>query len=192
MFGRNIAAADLHWRTLEREAAWEAHADAIHDLRVALRRIGALQSIFLGPLPAGFARGGSGDMRRLMKALGRVRELDVTAGVLGEERRHSRRRQRDEAVRRCLALRERRWKRLRKLLAEFNRGEYIRKLEEAAGQALVRRTPERVSFEQSARKHVLPLWRKFTRDADVVAAVSSDAEPLHQMRIAGRPLRYVM
>src|ERR1041385_7734933 len=47
MFGRNIAAADLHWRTLDRDTG--AHVEAVHDLRVAFRRIDALQPIFLAP-----------------------------------------------------------------------------------------------------------------------------------------------
>ena len=85
MFGRNIAAADLHWRTLDRDTG--AHVEAVHDLRVAFRRIDALQPIFLAPLPAEFARGGAGDMRRLMKALPESPDVAAADALVREARR---------------------------------------------------------------------------------------------------------
>ncbi len=53
------------------------NVDAVHDLRVALRRIGALLRVSRHLLPAGDVDHLRGEMRWLRRSLGSVRDLDV-------------------------------------------------------------------------------------------------------------------
>lgn len=82
-----VAASFAHWRANESGVRLADDPEHVHQMRVALRRMRSALRVF----PSSAARGLSGDVRRdlkrLARALGKLRELDVLAGQLADRAR---------------------------------------------------------------------------------------------------------
>jgi CHAD domain-containing protein len=181
-------------RRSERAVAGSRAGDAVHDMRVATRRLRAAQVVFRGVvvLPKAARRG---RLRRLSRRLGRVRDLDVRLALLegqflphvaGEEavrlaalvaELKEERRRGQRHLRR--GLRRKRHRRLRAALAAWTRRPaYAAGAgEEGAARFLTAaadRAAQRVSGHEAMRE---------TRPT---------AEALHDLRIAVKWLRYTL
>jgi len=86
---RQIGHASLRHLMANEPAALAGNSEAIHQMRVAARRLRAILSAFRKMLPAGQRRAISAELRWLANALGPARNFDVLAGTLLEPARET-------------------------------------------------------------------------------------------------------
>ena len=170
--------------------------EALHDLRVAVRRTRSALSEFRRLFPADRLAHFRGELRRFGEITGPVRDLDVylehlpayrallpadAAQALAPFRtfllRH-RRVERRRLVRRLASVR------LQRLLADWQRF-----LEVADGSVWPARAAQPANL--TARRHIWKLYRRFLRQGAAISAASPDRD-LHLLRITGKKLRYLV
>lgn len=169
--------------------------EAIHQMRVQTRRLRAALALFSGvvrpPRRAGRAR-----LRWLARTLGRVRDLDVIAGLL--EDRHLAHLAGSEAGRLedlVAALKERRWRAQRKLKAGLARGRYAKLkaalLEFARRPRFAKGRDEDAMAARYLADSIHRGARRVSGHRGMTERAPAAAD-LHTLRIAVKRLRYVL
>lgn len=189
-----VTGLDTRLRALEQAfpAALEGTVDGLHHARVATRRLREALPVLVAVLPQGKLRKAIRRMRRVTRALGPVRELDVELALLAEiERAHPPHRIAIEHVRQPV-VRER----------EAVREEMLERLESIRVGKLIKTLkalPDTLDDEPSIR--VWEGWRsalaaRVARRADRLQQAIAEAgaiylrDRLHAVRVAAKKLRY--
>jgi len=182
----------LRW---EKGARRGADPEAVHQMRVQVRRLRAALALF-APVVRPPRRAGRPRLRWLARTLGRVRDLDVVTALL--EDRHLPQLEGVEAARLedlLAALKERRWRAQRKLTASLERGRYA-KLERALRDFARRpRFVSRGREEAMAARHLTEVIHREARRLATHPGMTERrpvAGDLHALRIAIKRLRYVL
>ncbi len=179
----------------EKAARRGEDAEAVHQMRVQIRRLRAAEALFAGVLrPPRRAR--PARLRWLARGLGRVRDLDVIIALL--EDRHLLELDGAEAARLedlLAALKERRWRAQRKLTARLSGGRWERL------KAALKDWERHPRFAGRGREDAMAarwLTDAIHREAGRVSARRgmTEREPaaadLHRLRIEVKRLRYVL
>jgi len=150
-------------------------AEAVHDLRVAIRRFLQALQVFKTLLPGKERKKGRRSLKLLLTGAGAVRDCDVTLHFLGEKARHRSIRTQCEAERRSAGT----------VLAKS-----LRHWMEHDGLHLA---PGKLaaSVEETADR-VLPAVTRECLKRGVDAAEGASADQLHQFRISAKKLRYTI
>ncbi|HTT67793.1 MAG TPA: CHAD domain-containing protein [Gemmatimonadales bacterium] len=182
----------LRW---EKPVRRSGEAEAVHQMRVQVRRLRAALALF-GSVVRPPRRAGRPRLRWLARALGRVRDLDVVTELL--EDRHLPHLEGVEAARLedlLAALKERRWRAQQKLTASLERGRYAR-LERALRDFARRpRFVARGGEEAMAARHLTDVIHREARRVSARPGMTERrpaAEDLHALRIGIKRLRYVL
>jgi CHAD domain-containing protein len=170
--------------------ATNGDAKGVHQSRVASRRLREALPVLTSGVKGTKAKKALGKIRRLTKALGTVRELDVTLELLDELTvRDTLPRPALEAVRaHVVNERERRRAVMLKRLAHVNVGKLEKRLADAAA----------VLAGSDSHEWRDALGSRLVRRAKALTSAIGEAgqlyaaEPLHQVRIAAKKLRYAM
>jgi CHAD domain-containing protein len=183
---------------------WESpHADAVHDFRVAARRLQSLLKVFRPLFDDEAWRGHYKPIRQLVKLAGKVREADVFIGMVQGQRRAA-----AGAEGRTIALllaqqqddREEQLKPLREFVRSLEEGlfgdrftEFIR-----TGYRKKKRSFKKspLSLKESFRanaRHVIPgLVSAMNGQVEKAIRHSGNIEELHVLRLKAKPLKYTM
>lgn len=174
--------------------ALDGDAEAVHEMRVALRQLRVLLRAFELTIGARRARAIRAETQWISDELGLVRDLDVFLEALDRENGRARgvgtERRRLARVRRQLHAR---------LVAALRSPRYARLLadtRDAVGGAAVAGAPpaalrsEVGRVDRFAARDLARRWRRFVRAARRVRRLN--AEQRHRLRIRGRKLRYAM
>lgn len=179
---------DAVWRELATAGAGSPHdVERVHQLRVATRRAIAAIDAFHDLLPGKRAEWFTKQLRRVRRAAGEARDLDVLTSRLAEEYGHDRG---GQARRRLVAMLSKQ----REVARQPIRFEYERLLDEwlervdrlLAGIATGRSQP---TFRAYARRRFRPMMQHFFAAAD---RKLRSVDEMHALRIAGKKLRYAM
>jgi CHAD domain-containing protein len=179
-------------RALQRHLPSAADGDytSVHQARVATRRLREAVPVLTAGVKKGKARKAGRKIRRLTRALGTVRELDVTLRVLDElAARPGIPRSSVDLVRaHVLEARDRRRTLMLERLERVNSEKLGRRLQNVAA-ALAATDPQTWRTALAAR--VVKRSRRF-RSAVNAAGQIYEPERLHQVRIAAKKLRYAL
>lgn len=167
--------------------------EALHEMRVATRRLRAAIKLFAEALPVR-ARALRGGLGWLGSVLGAVRDLDVELAQLDAWREDLDADDRPALGPVAVLLRERREAARRRMLRAFDSRRYERFV--AAAVDVVRRGPGRTPAAQTPILAAAPdligaSYRKLRKMGDRIDA-ASDALAYHQLRIRGKRLRYAL
>lgn len=171
--------------------------EALHDMRVATRRLRAAARIFEASLPARLRRGLRGELRWLARLLGPVRDLDVQRAKL--ESFAAAAPAESRAALDCLRdhLAGERARRRDEMIAGLDAVRYSRLLQRLDGFCSVcpsRRARDPAAREPIAgagRRAIRKAFRRLTRRGERTGAVPR-AEDLHALRIRAKRLRYLL
>lgn len=174
---------------------WKDDIEYVHQLRVATRRARAATRLFEGLLPKHHLRWLNKQLRELRQAAGNARDLDVI-----KERLHQIMSQHQEG---CLAgviqqisvQRKVAQKPLLTAYSKAKRKEFKKRAKALTGSVRWPGSDAEPSFGESAQKMLSPAVNDFFESAKLqlsTQAESSDLTALHQMRIAGKKVRYAM
>jgi CHAD domain-containing protein len=194
-------------RPLRREAAGvrAAEAEPIHRLRVATRRLATTLALFADQFPRKRARTWRKRLRRLRRALGKARDLDVQAAFLAEFLRQSHEflgglaevEHRPGIERLLASVRRRRSARQRKVVRALDRFESRGVAADLKRAAKLLRSSGRWSpaggavLRRRARAAILQRLEDLLALEPALGRPSSAAEH-HAMRIAAKRLRYTL
>ncbi|NIL96434.1 MAG: CHAD domain-containing protein [Planctomycetales bacterium] len=160
----------------------------VHRLRVACRRAVAALDIFEPALPPKRARRMRKELRRLRRAVGQARDLDVLAQRLerllaaGENGAIS------KVLQRVVKLRKKAQPAARQAYRRARRRQLGREM-----RRLAKRSRHPAGLSGSFGSYAREGLRRNTRDFFAAAGADlTDIENLHQLRIAGKRLRYAM
>jgi CHAD domain-containing protein len=164
--------------------------EGVHQARVATRRLRETLPVVLVGRRSRKARRLRKEVRRLTRALGPVREMDVTLGLLGTvAASHPETEPSLEGVRQLLEFeRQARWERMVERVDQFDVGDFSDRLERLVASRPVE-DPERIT-----RQGLLAV--RIARRAKLLERAVQDAgalyapEPLHAVRIGVKKLRY--
>jgi triphosphatase len=175
--------------------AWEGlHVEGVHRMRVAARRAAATLTAFAAVLPAESRECLTASLSRLIKALGRVRDLDIHLAQIDDYRsllaphHHARLRRYERQIR--IFHREAR----RNLLFLLNNNEYknlageFRALLVAMARAA---NGASVPVAEAARPAIRDSLERVLRRGPAERRKSTASE-LHRLRIAAKRLRYLL
>lgn len=168
---------------------WEDDIEYTHQLRVATRRARAALHIFADLLPPRDARWMKQRLRELRSAAGDARDLDSLEERLQKIADEAERNQLDPVLK---LIRSRRRKAQKPLIAAYQKSKRkgfkkrLRSLVKAVRWRLQEQEP---TFIEAARTKLVSIVDNFFAAS---AAELSDIEALHQMRIAGKQVRYAM
>lgn len=174
---------------LERVAKANHQAEAIHQLRVWTRRSAAALKLFDTLVPKGPGKKLKKRLRRLRAAAGQVRDCDVLLTRLNEAG--------GNPPRTILRVLQARRKQARRELNSLQQRLLRRRRLKRTAEKLVRKLdwPKRHSSRRSppfgawCRMKLAPLGEKFFASVDTDLA---DDASLHELRIAGKRLRYAL
>jgi CHAD domain-containing protein len=171
-------------------AAISGNGHGVHQARVASRRLRETVPVLATGLKGGKAGKARRKIRRLTRALGAVRELDVTVTILDElaRREHLPRTALEEVRAHVLAERDRRREIMLERLETVDMDKLGRRLT-SVGEALQRSTSQEWRLALSRR-----LMKRAKRLTDAIASAGQIYHPerLHQVRIAIKKLRYAL
>lgn len=177
-------------RELERHLPGAAAGSekGVHQARVASRRLREAVPVVV-PASKG-SRKAARQVRGLTRALGTVREMDVTLGILDElARRPGMPRDAIEDVRvRVVAKRDRRRQVMLDRLRRVNLAKLGRRLEEVA---IVLPGSDREAWKQLLLSRIRQRARRLAAAIDGAGRIYAP-ELLHEVRIAGKKLRYAL
>jgi CHAD domain-containing protein len=161
----------------------------VHQARVATRRLREAVPVLTAGVKGTKARKAGRKIRRLTRALGTVRELDVTLRILDElaDRPDIPRSAVDDLRAHVIATRDRRRALMLERLEEVNSEKLGRRLKNVAD--ALSACPETWRVALAAR---LLTRSKRLQDAVSAAGRIYVPEPLHQVRIAAKKLRYAL
>jgi CHAD domain-containing protein len=172
-------------------AAEHGEGEQVHQLRVATRRAAATLDLFADLLPKRSSEWLGEKLKRIRRAAGEARDLDVLHQRL--EKKHA-----DVTKDHLLEhLRERRQKAQRRVRAVHRslarKGRLARRLDKLLRCLRFRGRegdgPWSETFGDWARLRLRPVLERFFQ---ATPAPDADVEALHQLRIRGKELRYVM
>ena len=200
-FATETLLARLQAMTREIEGVRQAEdIEFVHRMRVASRRLRTALGLFAACFPAKKAESWQGAFRRVTRALGTARDLDVQFAVVEEaEERLNDPRDRPGLARLLLRLRQRREKAQRgvaRAMARLEDEQTIREMEEALRRLRVRdrlQAPETPSIslhalaETAIVDHLVELL-----SYEPYVTQPERKEELHAMRIAAKRLRYTL
>jgi len=176
------------WTALRAASDGQADADCVHRLRVATRRAIASLDAFEGLAPAGDSRWFRRRLRRVRRAAGAARDLDVLANRIdqdagSEPASTARRRLKAMLARQRPAAREPVVDVREHLVAADWTGRMERLL------ARLARCRDQEAFRSYGRRRLKGLIRRFFEH---VRPRIRDAEEIHRLRIEGKRLRYAL
>ena len=169
------------------------HPEAMHQLRVAIRRLRSAFGAFAEALPARDRRTFATAMKAIADVCGEARELDVfVVEILGEAEKRLAREPALDAVRSAaLRARARAWTRARALLASPRFTDAMLSLEGWLETGAWRVAVDASGSERAqdyARRALKRLHRKLLKSGEGIAALP---EPeLHEVRLRAKKLRY--
>jgi CHAD domain-containing protein len=182
--------------------ASEPGVDVVHDMRVAARRVQGLLRLFKTEFPAAEFRKHDRIISNLIKSLGRVRDFDVNILAVRKFRKTLSAEDgkalsvlmiRDNETRRArVKVLEREIQRLRAAKYEKSALRFFDSLADSGSPALKSRSVRTANLRERTRNLVPAMFHALTEHADRVIADPSAIEELHDMRLAGKPLRYLM
>jgi CHAD domain-containing protein len=184
------------WRELENACRPRHDPERVHQLRVATRRTIAALSAFRGVVPAKQRAWFEKRLRRIRRAAGSTRDLDVLAGRLtretaAPETRSSIAAKAAAARGRLLAMLAKRRdvsrQPIRGVLDELAAADWPARVERLVEG--VRRSGRDEPFATFGRRRFWQLVNRFFRRAD---RRLEDAADIHQLRIEGKKLRYAL
>jgi len=173
---------------LKKSVSGKDEAEAIHQLRVWTRRAGAALALFEPGIPKKVAKRMQKILRKLRRAAGGVRDCELQKERLQSmddaprKARHS--------LRKCQGKAERQLRRLRRHLRKGNN--FDLEIEELLSRvAWPKRHSSRDAppFVTLCRRQLRPLANEFLQQSKLNLG---DFQHLHQMRIAGKRLRYAL
>ncbi len=171
-------------------AAISGNGHGVHQARVASRRLRETVPVLATGLHKAKAGKARRKIRRLTRALGTVRELDVTVTILDElaRREHLPRTALEEVRAHVLAERDRRREIMLERLETVDMAKLGRRLA-SVGEALQRSTSQEWRLALSRR-----LLKRAKRLATAIDSAGQIYHPerLHQVRIAAKKLRYAL
>lgn len=161
--------------------------EAVHQLRVSVRRARAACKLYDSLLPPRRARRINKRLRKLRKVAGDARDLDVLAIRLRENVAESK--QRRVILKEVARYRRHAQRPLAKEYRRAKRGDFAAKSAALIEKTRWREEAAEPCFGSYARVAFLPMVDDFfvASDADL-----SDVKSLHQMRISGKQIRYAM
>jgi CHAD domain-containing protein len=162
----------------------------VHQARVASRRLRELLPVFASGLPGAKARSARRMLRRVTRALGGVREIDVSLVSLADVRDPAVSRATAEAVQ--ASLRHEREARRHEMLARLGRIDTLKLKVRLERIAACVDGPEREPIWRSRLSRRLTTRASALEDAIAHAGPVYAAEPLHAVRIAVKKLRYTL
>jgi CHAD domain-containing protein len=168
---------------------YEEDIEYVHQLRVATRRAGVGLQIFADLLPKRETRWMRKMLRELRQAAGDARDLDVLGGRLRKIAKEKKGSHLGAVVKRVAA---RRRKAQKPVLAAHKSAKlkgYKARSNALANAVGWQRDQREPTFAEAARTALAPLVDEFFAAANTDL---SDIEALHQMRIAGKQVRYAM
>jgi len=176
------------WTALRAACDGNSEPDSIHRLRVSTRRAIAALDAFEDLVPAGDSKWFRRRLRRVRRAAGAARDLDVLAGRIEKEGRSE---PGPTARRRLVAMLARQRPAAREPVVELrNRlveADWVGRMERLS--ARLARHRDRETFRSYGRRRLKPLVRRFFTH---VRPRIRDAEEIHRLRIEGKKLRYAM
>jgi CHAD domain-containing protein len=184
------------WRELEAACRPRHDPERVHQLRVATRRTIAALAAFRGVVPAKQGAWFEKRLRRIRRAAGSTRDLDVLTGrlageVTGEAKPASIAAKAAAARGRLLAMLARRRdvsrQPIRGVLDELAAADWPARVERLVEG--VRRSGRDEPFATFGRRRFRQLVNRFFRRAD---RRLEDAADIHQLRIEGKKLRYAL
>jgi CHAD domain-containing protein len=184
------------------DAGSEPGMDIVHDMRVAARRVQGILRLFKTEFPLAEFRKHDRVISNLIKTLGRVRDFDVNILAVRKFRKTLSAEDgkalsvlmiRDNETRRArVKVLEREIQRLRAVKYEKSALRFFDSVAESTSPAPKPRSARTVSLRERTRNLVPALFNALTEHAVRVIADPSAIEELHDMRLAGKPLRYLM
>ncbi len=183
------------------EAVWQRLAPAaqrpeedvehVHQLRVATRRATAAMRIFDEFLPARRARWINKQLRRIRRAAGEARDLDVLAARLGGPGAPLEQGVPAEVRHRIAAARRRAQRPIEKIARRLARRDFPRRVAEMVQRIRPRGKQRKAEpeFGAAARANLRPLVEEFFAAS---GGDFADLAALHRLRICGKHLRYAM
>ncbi|MFM1903675.1 MAG: hypothetical protein RLZZ440_1575 [Planctomycetota bacterium] len=194
---RSVAARQLRkrlravWKGLRAACRVRHEPKSLHQLRVATRRTIAAFEAFEELVPGKKGRWFAKRLRRIRRAAGETRDLDVLIPrLLANEPRQlaaGDARSWSQLLSRLRKRHERSRRPLRKLCSKLERDDWPGRVERLLKRVLAAETDE--SYADFARRGLPPVLERFFAQADrrLVAA-----EAVHQLRIEGKRLRYAI
>jgi CHAD domain-containing protein len=166
--------------------------DGVHKARVATRRLRETLPVVLDGRRSRKVRRLRKEMRRLTRALGPVREMDVTLGLLGAVTLgHPEGEASLEAVRQLLEFeRQARWERMVERIDRFDAGSFGERLEQLAASRPVG-DAERITRQGLLAVRIARRTKALQRAIEEAGSLYAP-EPLHAVRIAVKKLRYAL
>ncbi|HVM44144.1 MAG TPA: CHAD domain-containing protein [Gemmatimonadales bacterium] len=195
------AASRIVARQVRELLAWEKaagrgeDAEAVHQMRVQIRRLRAALALFASVMRPP-RRAGRPRLRWLAHALGRVRDLDVIIALLEEG--HLARLDAVEGARLedlLAALKERRWRAQRRLTTSLERRRYARLKSALRDFARHPRFARESAEETMAARFLTDVIHRLARRVTAHRAMTErapEAADLHALRIGVKRLRYVL
>ena len=164
--------------------------EALHDMRVASRRLRALVRLFKSVVPARPARELSNDLRWLGHVLGTVRDVDVQLQRLEARQAAMRPAQRAAIDPYLESLRRLRAARRPAMLAELNAPRYLRLLRRLETFVRAEAAPPNArSLAGAGRRAIRKASKQLHKRAHAIGKHPS-ADDLHEVRILAKRLRY--
>ena len=166
--------------------------EGVHKARVATRRLRETLPVVLGDRVSRKGRRLRRQVRRLTRALGPVREMDVTLGLLGAVTlSHPEGEASLEAVRQLLEFeRQARWERMVERLDKFDTGEFAERLDRGLA-AWPPGQSERITRHGLLAVRIARRTKALERAVEAAGSLYAP-EALHAVRIAVKKLRYAL
>lgn len=179
------------WKDLRVACRGEHDPKRLHRLRVATRRTIAAIEAFDELLPGKQGRWFAKRLRRIRRAAGETRDLDVLLTRLLEDEQHQLAaadpRSWSRLLTRLRKQHERSRRPLRKLCSRLDRDDWPGRVERLRARVLAQETGE--TFADFSRRGLEPVLKRFFAQADRRLVT---AEAIHQLRIEGKRLRYAV
>jgi CHAD domain-containing protein len=173
---------------LKKAVGTKSEAEAIHQLRVWTRRAGAALDLFEPGVPKKAGKRTRKTLHKLRQAAGDARDCDVLKeriNAMDREPPHARR-----SLKKCRRKAERKLKQLRQRLRKGARFDLqIQNLLRSIAWPKRHSSREALPFSTLCRRQLAPLATHFFRHGRLDLA---NFKNLHQMRIAGKRLRYAL
>jgi CHAD domain-containing protein len=184
---------DFVWHFLSRAAADDHQPEDVHQLRVATRRAMAALEIFRALLPRRRARKMKKQLKRIRRAAGDARDLDVLAARLKKDQTCHEVDRSAKLQHFVSQLRQHAQPAIEKLHAHLSaKDRFARRAQALIARLRVRSaegSTESYTFAEAAWQGLRPLVDRFFAAAD---ADLGQAGALHGLRICGKRVRYAM
>lgn len=176
------------WKALRSVCQGRHDPKRLHGVRVASRRALAAFEAFGEFVPAKHGRWLAQRIRRIRRTAGETRDLDVLLDRLVKEpQAQEGSRDWQQLLRRLVSQRDRSRRPLKKLLRKLESADWAGRVRKLCKRMEMADTDEALAAYASRGLH--PLLQRFFRQAD---RTLTDADQLHQLRIAGKKIRYAV